>query len=298
MATPKIFNAALNDVTLVARREELHPLLIVPYLSEDRLSDLEQNSISGIDLCGNGIVVVPDKLLVFRSGAPNRFSTSLPIKNIYRKSSSLVARIFLGCAAYKSVGDIHEEILQRGGSVSLATVSRVLRVLEDELIIGRQDGEIRLLQVEKLLNNLVANFQPPEVKRTFTGQISLPKPQIMAALNEAADQQNVRIALSGAGSAGHYAVMAKEETLSIYCTAYDKLLPRLPAVSDSFFPNLELQQTTDETAYFDIRNQNGYPWASPIQTYLELMAGEKRDRESAEQVRTRLLRELTGAQRS
>ena len=297
-ATPRLFNAALNDLVIAARRAELRPLLIVPYLSEDRLSDLEQRSISGIDLCGNGIVVVPDKLFVFRSGARNRFSTSVPIKNIYRKSSSLVARVFLECAAYKSVGDIYEEILRRGGRLSLATVSRVLKVLEDELIIGRQEGDIRLLQAEKLLTNLVANFEPPEVKRSFSGKVSLPQSQIISVLSEAADQQDVRIALSGAGSAGRYAVMATEETLSVYCTAYDKLLPQLPVISDTFFPNLTLQETTDETAYFDVRHQNGYPWASPIQTYLELMTGEKRDRETAEQLRSLLLRELTGAQKS
>ena len=74
--------------------------------------------------------------------------------------------------------------------------------------------------------------------------------------------------------------------------AYDSLLSQLPTTSDSFFPNLRLHETTDETAFFDVRSQNGCPWAAPMQTYLELMTGEKRDRETAEQLRSLLLREL------
>ena len=296
LATPKIFREALIAIAIAAPREKLNPLLVMQYLSEERLNDLEQRSISGLDFCGNGIIVVPGKLLVFRSGAPNRFSTSVPIKNIYRRSSSLVARVFLERPVYESVNEIHEEILGRGGSVSLATVSRVLKALSDDLIIDREKRGIRLLQAEKLLTNLVINFEPPTVTHTFMGQIALPQTELMPTLHDAAGRQKVRIAISGVGSAGHYAVMAKDELLSVYCTDYARLISGLPAISDTYFPNLKVQETTDETAYFDIRNQDGYPWASPLQTYLELMTGEKRDRETAEQVRAMILRELKGIQ--
>ncbi len=60
------------------------PLLFVPFLSERQLQELEQEKISGIDLCGNGVVVVPDVFAVFRSGEKNRFTSSAPIENIYR----------------------------------------------------------------------------------------------------------------------------------------------------------------------------------------------------------------------
>ncbi len=45
-----------------------------------------------------------------------------------------------------------------------------------------------------------------------------------------------------------------------------------------------MEETQDETVYFDIRRDNGALRASPIQTYLELMSGDKRDRESAAKV--------------
>ncbi|MFM7319404.1 MAG: hypothetical protein ACKO5E_20860, partial [bacterium] len=41
---------------------------------------------------------------------------------------------------------------------------------------------------------------------------------------------------------------------------------------------------------FDARQDEGFLWASPVQTWLELMRGDKRDRETANQVKGRILR--------
>ena len=55
------------------------------------------------------------------------------------------------------------------------------------------------------------------------------------------------------------------------------------------FANVQLMETGDNTAYFDIRRESKILSASPIQTYLELMSGDKRDRETAEQVAENIL---------
>jgi hypothetical protein len=81
-------------------------------------------------------------------------------------------------------------------------------------------------------------------------------------------------------------------TSSAYCPRLDELLERLPGSRTDRFPNLELIETEDETAYFDAREVDGFWWSSPVQTYLELMAGDKRDQETAQQVRSLLLANL------
>jgi hypothetical protein len=68
------------------------------------------------------------------------------------------------------------------------------------------------------------------------------------------------------------------------------MLERIPGNQGDRFPNLELVETEDETVYFDARKKEDFWWASPVQVYLELMAGDKRDRETAEQVRSLLLK--------
>ena len=56
---------------------------------------LEREGVSGLDLCGNGVVTVPGEWLVYRTGKPNLYPQSFPIKNVFRGASSLVARVFL-----------------------------------------------------------------------------------------------------------------------------------------------------------------------------------------------------------
>ena len=113
-------------------------MLVVPFLNEQRLEELDREKISGIDLCGNGIVVIPEVFAVFRGGRENRFVSSSPIKNIYRKNSSMVGRVLLVRSRYETVQDVREEINQRNllvkrwdkTAMSLSTVSKVLKALD------------------------------------------------------------------------------------------------------------------------------------------------------------------------
>jgi len=69
------------------------------------------------------------------------------------------------------------------------------------------------------------------------------------------------------------------------------LLERLGGSQTDRFPNLEIVETETEFFYFDSRKEKGFFWASPVQVYLELMTGDKRDRETAEQVRDFILKD-------
>jgi hypothetical protein len=73
-------------------------MVFMPFLTVQQLQDLEREGYSGIDLCGNGVVVAPGTFVVHRSGGKNRFPSSALIKNIYRKNSSMVGRAFFLCA--------------------------------------------------------------------------------------------------------------------------------------------------------------------------------------------------------
>jgi hypothetical protein len=265
-------------------------MVMMPYLSESQLRDLEARGVSGIDLCGNGVVVVPGKILVFRTGQPNQFPSSAPIKNVYRGTSSVVARVFLLRPEFPSVSAVQAEIAGRGAEIALSTVSRVLKGLEDDLIIRRDRRSIRLLQPEKLLPKLVENFRLPNAAACFKGKAPVDRNTLMRMVAERAEQYGLSLAATGSGSAGIYSVMARDEIVSVYCSQRSRLLVDIPVQETNRFPNIEVVETDDAVVYFDVRKQNRYPWASPIQTYLELMHGDKRDQETAEQVKDLILR--------
>ena len=299
LSTPKAFQDGLNRLKTSSFPKGCLPILFLPFLGEQQLQELERAGISGIDLCGNGIVVAPDRFAVFRSGEKNRFTSSAPIKNIYRKNSSMVGRVFLLRTGYKSVQDVYTEINRRNllverwdkKAMSLSTVSKALKTLEEDLIIAREDS-IRLLQPDKLLQKLSENHVPPNIKERIRLKVPDGIGTIAELLRKAAQGLGLPMVAAGTSSVGRYAVMQRGDLLSVYCPRLDKLLERLPGSLSDRFPNLELIETDDETVYFDGRHEGNFGWASPVQAYLELMAGDKRDQETAEQVKSYIMNDL------
>ncbi|MFN7841996.1 MAG: hypothetical protein ACK5N9_09770, partial [Pirellula sp.] len=95
-STKEDFQKATQQAVDNAERLGCHPLIFLPYLSPDRLAELESVAVSGIDLCGNGIVYVPNRICVVRTGQPNLYPDSRPVANPFRGRSGLVARMLIG----------------------------------------------------------------------------------------------------------------------------------------------------------------------------------------------------------
>ena len=300
LGTPKVLSRMIAQALRYARPPEYYPLVVVPYLSDERLAELETAGVSGIDLCGNGVVVVPNELLVYRTGMPNPFRSEATIKNVFRGNSSLVARAFLLVPEYASVQEARREIERRGGSVALGTVSKVCKSLESALVIenSRSEGtaarRLRLLQPDKLLDLLTANYVAPVVTGVVRGKTRLSPESLRRALSAGA--AGSKLIQTGFGSVGAYAVMARETMQYFYC---NDLSTAVPALGDAFeptdrFANITLSETRDDRVYFD-----GRPGlvASPVQVYLELATGDKRSQETAEQLRRAILTPLSATGR-
>jgi hypothetical protein len=295
-STPKAFQEALNYLKSTPLSGDYFPLLFLPFLSQGHLEELERIRISGIDLCGNGVVIAPDKFAVFRSGAKNQFSSSSPIKNIYRMNSSMVGRVFLVCNKFDSVQEICSQINKSNVLVSLwgkkpmslSTVSKSLKTLEEDLIIGR-GNTIRILQADKLLEKLSESYEPPRITQRLRLKVPGEKTTIQSLLMRITEELKLPFTTTGTASVDQFALMQRGDVLSIYCPRLEQLIQRLPGSETDRFPNLELIETEDEKVYFDARMIGGFRWSSPIQVYLELMSGDKRDKETADQVKSSIL---------
>lgn len=179
--------------------------------------------------------------------------------------------------------------------MTLPTVSKVIKTLEADLIIARQIGKIRLLQPDKLLDRLGENYRPAKTRERYVGRVAVSERELAQALTDAARRIGSRFILTGAASASQYAVLAAEPVVAAYCDRTPGEL--LSAFGADFqrtdrFPNVDLAWPTETPVYFDPMEKAGVSYASPVQSYLELMAGDKRQRETAEQVRTYVLRRV------
>jgi hypothetical protein len=296
LSTPKAIRDGIRKLQSVERSRKTLPILIVPYLDEQKLRLLEHEGVSALDLCGNGVVAAGSMFAVFRSGEANRYPSSALIKNVYRHKSSMVGRVLLVRGNFNTVQEIREEINARspgvssgdGKPMSLSTVSKVLKTLEEDLIITRNGG-ISLLQADQLLRRLNENYRAPDAVKKVRWKIPATGNSLPALLGEVARQKKLQLMATGLSSATRYAVMQRGPILSVYCTSVEEMLTSLPGERTDRFPNLELVETEDETVYFDSRPDDNFRWASPVQCYLELQQGDARDRDTAEQVKARLL---------
>ena len=296
ISTPKAFDEGLSQCIARPLPKNCLPLLMLPYLRPSQLETLESKGISGVDWCGNGIVIT-DSLRVFRTGGRNRFIAGSPIKNIYRKNTSMVARVFLSVPSYNTVGEIVSEISRRDflastigkTSITMGTVSKAIKQLEEDLTIERAEP-IRLLQADKLLELLEENYRPDSPK-PITLKVDCPYEQLPNWIGLRLGKQfSLAAVATGLSSVGRYATMQREEVLSIYCTNLGLVQSLIEGRETDRFPNVELIETEEQPLYFDAREDEGFHWASPVQAWLELMAGDKRDRETAEQIRDFILR--------
>lgn len=303
-STPRTFEAAVLKCQSISPPRGTLPMLVVPYLRESQLLELEQRGLSGIDLCGNGVVIVPGKVAIFRTGSENRYASNARIKNIYRKNTSMVARAMFALPISSRVQAIGKAVNERNPFVArlsrtamqLSTVSKALKGMEEDLIVDRTNG-IRLVQPDKLLDKLAENYEALDPIRRKRFKVDVEPGQLPLMLRTQADAASVLVTATGVSSVARYAVMQRGDVLSVYCSKLEPLIERLQAKENDRFPNVELIETDDQTLYFDARDEDGFFWASPLQTYVELIAGDKRDRETADQVKTFILRQIQGIQR-
>jgi len=285
---------AIEQVRQYAQRMDCHPMIYLPYLSKKTVGMLKETQVSGFDLCGNLFIFVPGKVYVERVGKPNRFPSSVPIKNIYQKNSSLVSRLFLLQPSFESITAIVHELKRRKGNLTQATVSKVCRRLEDDIILGtrisQKQKETYLIQPDTLLANLSEHYTPPTIRRYLKVKSHLSPINLQERLVCWSHDTGENIVQKGTVSCTAYTVMAREEITAFYCSHVSRLLTDF---SDYFeetrrFADIELIETTDQFVYFDQR-ENLY--ASPIQSYLELMQSDQRDRQAAEMIAKNLLQQ-------
>lgn len=287
-STPKRLRAAIaqvEDYVQSTSDPRVWPMIVTPYLSESDVEMLLDRRVSGVDLSGNYAVTVPSELFVVRTGRPNQFPASRSIKKIYQGTSSLVSRVLLSVPEFETVTAVRGEIERRGGSISLGTVSKVLKSLDEELMV-RRDPMIRLLQPERLLERLAGSYDPPQPTRTVIGKSQI-QPAFFDGLLRNAGRTGARII---GRSESMYAISGESNSrLTIYASSLEGLTDGVVFEETRRFANVEFLQIRDALPFFDPNEDEGFRWCAPLQIYLELMAGGKRERETAAQIRDDLL---------
>lgn len=301
-SSPKTIHDAVSrlaDMAAVFRpaNPDANPLLMIPYVSEPVLDILGGTGVSVIDGSGNYFLQSPN-LLAVRLDQPKRFRDDRGIKNPYKGDSSIVARVLLldpsgfesNSALLQRISETFPNGLEDLSAVAPSTVSKALSTLEEDLLVDRSAGSIKVLQPGLLLDRLAKNYQPPDALEEYEVRIEGEREQIARFLDSVCGR--LRWMWSGESSAERYTPTTPPQRFTVYTksiTDYEQLVeseaPR--------FANCCLIVPAKKYVFAGKDMNNDVPrqnWASRLETYLDLSRLDKRERELAEPIRRSILK--------
>jgi len=291
-STPLIVQNAIHQIKSIHRKKndpEMHPMIVVPYLSEERLKDLEEAQVSGIDLCGNGMVIIPQRLCIYRSGNKNLYPESRALSNPYRGRSAMVARALITQSHFETMGELHATIQAGEAELSFSQVSKAVSALEQELIVASSGRSIRLIDPLRLLDHLAAEWRSPRTQKRYL-RVSNP----LAALSRLSHAE-VAWAITGESSVIKYAAFGEGRPIRVAVSNLLKAAQILEGVPEEIpnFADIELIETAEAGFYFqNQRDAGGIRWASPLQAWIELKNGDGRQQDAAREIREKILAEI------
>ncbi len=290
-STPQAIQFAIAQARGASSPEE-RPMIQVPYLSPERLEELERERVSGVDLCGNGVVIVPGRLWVKRSGQPNLYPDSRPLNNPYRGRSAVVARMLLMQPRWESLTGLAAGIRDAGTSLSLPQVSKAVQALAEELVVLKSRGTIMLTEPLRVLDQLAREWKRPPIRNRQSLRLA-PRDNWQQRLSL---NSQLRWAVTGESSVSRYATFAQGGPRRIAVSSLSLAQSSLKGIPESVpsFADIELLETTEEGFFFANEIEaHGIRWANIVQTWLELRSGDARQQEAANDLQGLILRGLS-----
>lgn len=295
-STPRFVSDAIWQVRGYVDRgiygmEQMHPMIYVPYLSPESLALLEKEQVSGIDLCGNGLIRIPGRLFILRTGQPNLYPDTRPVSNPYVGRSAMVARMLVSRLHFDSLNQLHEEIGKAGVDLSLSQVSKAVQTLKEQkqVTMSRAQG-IRVEHPLELLEQLGREWRVPPIYHSKTLVLPGEVFEQLAKLNQAPD---LKWSVARTSSLNRYTTFGQGGPLQVMVSDLSRAADLVQGQEEIVpsFADVQLLET-DEPAYFfqNETDENGMRWASRLQTWIENRRGDARQQDAARDLKEQLLK--------
>ncbi|MBW8002521.1 MAG: winged helix-turn-helix domain-containing protein [Planctomycetes bacterium] len=275
------------------KNDNFIPLIIAPYIGKKQSDILADSGISWIDLCGNMRIQVPGKMYIERTGNKNKFPDTAPIKKIFQGNSSLISRaLLLKPGGFQSLYELADFINNRNANVALSTISRVLKSLEDDLLVSKGEGLIVAKDREKLLDRLSEGYiNSTKRKDARVYKFAVEK---IEKLFFSLFENNIDYA-----AFGFYAAQIKNLAVTNQMSIFAKDIEQVKKapdyggarlVPDAEFGNLDIIETRDACVWFNADIKPKMAIVDDLELYLEMMAEVPRGPKVAEKLRPVILK--------
>jgi hypothetical protein len=296
VATPEnilIKARQLIDYESQLNKQDTIPLAVAPYIGIKQAQILMDKNISWIDLCGNMRVSVPGKIYIEKKGNKNKFPDTSPIKKIFEGTSSLISRaLLLKPEGFKSQYELVDFINNRNASITAGTVSRVLKSLEQELLVRRDKSIIFAADRRKLLECLNEGYKKSSFRKarnSYKYSCENPRKTFFTFF-----ERNIEYL-----SCGFYAAKIKglafTDQISIYVKSIEDIQNSssrswIKIEPDAEFGNLDIIETNEPSIWFNTRVNLENPVVDDIELYLEMMNDIPRGPKVAKILKERILK--------
>jgi hypothetical protein len=265
--------------------------IICPSLSQESQRICIENGIDFIDLAGNVSIRIPGSIYIYRTGRKRAAEVeSSLIRDPFAGRSSRIPRVLLEKPRPWGIGEIAEELQNANQSfgpidfnISIASVSKTLKSLTEQLLVRRQNNTVVVPEPKKLLIKWADKYRE-RYKWRMRSSFKVPNPfgDELSDVSQGLRKEAGFFAFTGVAAASREAPYVDLDTI-------DVLIPREAATTLRSIesapprgPDLRVIIPYDVGVFLYSRIIAGIPIVSPVQVFLDLYARGGRDLKQAE----------------
>jgi hypothetical protein len=262
------------------RRDDAIPVLVVPYMSPAGARAAEDGRLSWIDLSGNAFIRGGD-LYVRVEGRPNLFRSRGRPSSPFAPKSARVARVLLGDPGRWR----RQKEIAAAAGLDDGSVSRIVRRLDEELLLERRGRELRLRDPGRLLDAWAQDYRFAR-HDVVAGHLSGSGIELARELEQRLDALGVRHAFTGLPAAWAIDHFARFRLATLYVEGDPRdAAGRLELRRGAAGANVQLVGPDDLGVFIGEHPRDGLNCVSLEQVYLDLLHLPERAPEAAEHLR-------------
>ena len=259
---------------------------------------LEAEGVSGVDLCGNGYINVPNRTYILRTGQRNLYPSSRPLNNPYWGRSAMIGRLFLVRNNFKTLSELWKVLKDYGEALVISQVSKAVQALTDDLVVSKSEGKLSLFDPDKLLNKLAFNWGEKGGRFALRKSSGFKLKNGLSSLSILSKDSSLQWTITGESSVQRYTPFSqggpKKVVVSNVINSLKLLIDEDNEVEpvDSF-ADVIIYGTNEPGFFFGKEtDSSGVNWAGMVQTYIELANGDARQLEAAAKIKSKILKEF------
>jgi hypothetical protein len=265
--------------------------IICPNLSQESQRICLENGIDFIDLAGNVSIRIPGSVYIYRTGRKRPSETEpSPLRDPFSGRASRILRVLLEKPRPWRPGEIQEELRKASQlfgpfdfNVSIASVSKTLKSLNEQLLVRREDSTVIVPEPKKLLLTWADKYRERYKWRMRSSyKIRNPFGDELSDVSQGLREKTPFFAFTGVAAAIREAPYVDLGTIDVLIPREAATILRSVESKTARGTDLRIIIPYDVGVFLYSRSIAKIPIVSPVQVFLDLYARGGRDLKQAE----------------